>query len=364
MAKHFCTLEVEAEAGVQDHPFPCGATLPNPTDTKMELPLTVEGYAWQQTGGGFEVVKLDLRSCSSIAERSAVELRPRLPVNAAMEVTPPWRTRAPTSKQRLGTRCRQCTSPPCCGEEGSAAHAIHMLRRDILRAIEPLVRQKQEREMAKAQTVKDQEAQARSQVAIGAPNLPLEESLTQPRSGPRAANPPRVHHRTADWNSARAVRGDPFNADMEQGRGCSLLSMMLKERNREMVEVRGLLRACTTMWEDATQRAADSQLQMKEQLRLSQQPENMGEIARLGIAVFKKEISEANADALVASRQMRERAALLTKLKLSQAAWQEDGAAGRCAVCEAKVRDTELPWCTPMGPASTLLVCPRCSQPI
>ena len=74
----------------------------------------------------------------------------------------------------------------------------------------------------------------------------------------------------------------------------AILSMLIQERNKEMVEVRGLLRACTTMWEDATQRAADSQLLLKERLKLSQQ----GGDCRLEIAAHKKDIREASADAL------------------------------------------------------------------
>ena len=138
--------------------------------------------------------------------------------------------------------------------------------------------------------------------------------------------------------------------------------MLLNERARELADVRGMLRAVTLMWDDATERATDIQLQLKEQSRLSQMPGSQGEYVQAEIVVFKKQLAEAKADVFTASRQAQERAAFLAKLRLSQVAWQDEALAGRCAICEEKVAEGELLRCTPAYPASALFACPVCSQ--
>ena len=138
--------------------------------------------------------------------------------------------------------------------------------------------------------------------------------------------------------------------------------MLLNERARELSDVRGMLRAVTLMWDDAKERATDIQIQFKEQLRMSQMPGSQGEYIQAEIVVLKKELAEAKADALTASRQAQERAAFLAKLRLSQEAWQDEALAGRCATCEEKVPEEELLRCTLAYPASTLFACPVCSQ--
>ena len=94
---------------------------------------------------------------------------------------------------------------------------------------------------------------------------------------------------------------------------------------------------------------------------LKAQPQR-AHVSQKEIASLKRDLNEAVSDASNAARQTQEQSVLRPKIKKSDKAWQMEALASCCALCEVDIPKGDLLMCTPAAPASTLMLCPICSQ--
>lgn len=114
----------------------------------------------------------------------------------------------------------------------------------------------------------------------------------------------------------------------------AILQMPVEARARHLTETRDLLRALSTIRDDAKERMHELQIKFREQHRLQRsQPQGAQVIVQV-IVSLKADLSNMVQDVASAAKDIRDLSAILSQLKKSEKAWQEFGLAGVCAECE------------------------------
>ena len=156
----------------------------------------------------------------------------------------------------------------------------------------------------------------------------------------------------------------PFGdlGDQEDSTTVSVLKLLVEERARQLSETRDMLRALSTMRDDAQERSLDIQNQLKEQQGLLKSQPQFAQAIQQEIVALKRDLNDSISDASNAARQTREQSVLLATINKSEKAWHMAALAGTCAVCEAGITKGELLRCAPAAPASSLMLCHSCAQ--